>query len=141
MTARTRTDFLALTISAGPGRRYHDPEVGADRYRYRVAIDSDATGARVYFTFHAAAIDCERGIDQLDRDGLLWAFRCFVEDAAAGEETFGEFCRDLGYDDDSISARRVWRACRDARAKFGRLWHDDREPAWVLDMLTKAGIE
>lgn len=53
----------------------------------------------------------------------------------------GDFASDYGYDVDSMSAHRTWLACRVARDKFRRLFHDSREPAWVLEMLDHEGID
>jgi hypothetical protein len=43
---------------------------------------------------------------------------CLVSDARAGEQTFGEFCSDMGLDEDSIKARRTWIACRQTAKKI-----------------------
>lgn len=143
MTDRTRTDFLALTISARPGTSVYDDELHGNRYRYTVNVSSDATSSRTRFQFTGSIHDHNEGQDQLDKTALLWAFRCFVEDAAAGEQTFGEFCGDYGYDTDSIAARRTWEACRNAGRKFRRLWHDAEKftPWYVLEQLDAEGIQ
>lgn len=150
---RTRTDFLALTISAGSGTEesaadlWRDDEMSlarrnSRRYRFTVTVTSDATGARTRFTYHGSIADHDAGTDQLDRAALLYAFRCFVEDADAGEQTFEEFADSYGYDQDSYRARQTHKACRTARAKFARLWHDPERftPAYILEQLEHEGI-
>lgn len=137
----TRTDFLCLTISAGDGTRVMDQRDGQYRRKYRVSVKSDATGRRISFNYWDSIHNESLGNVGLNRDGLLSAFWSFVSDAAAGEETFADFAVDSGYDKDSYSARSIHRACKSARERFGRLWHEDREPAWVLDQLAAIGIE
>lgn len=136
---RTRTDFLCLTISAGEGRE-RLTEHGAN-YDYTVSIQSDSTGARTRFTYHDSISLHDANIDQLDREGLLYAFWSFVSDAEAGDKSFTEFCDDYGYDWDSMTAKRTHDACRAARAKLRRLFHDDREPSTILELLALEGIE
>jgi len=141
MTKRPSVDFRALTISANEGAPEMDQETGRYRYRYNVSVRSDATGAAIRFVFHASIADYEAGKRGLAGDDLLWAFRCFVEDANAGEMSFAEFCGDFGYDEDSISARNVWRECRRASKKFASLWHGATEAADVLEELSERGVE
>ena len=136
---RTRTDFLCLTISAGTGTE--EREGTGPNYRYTVGVQSDATGARIRFTYHDSQHNHGRGIDQLNREGLLYAFWSFVSDADAGAQSFHDFCQDFGYDEDSIRHRRTWEACKASAAKLERLFHDHREPGALLELLALEGIE
>ncbi len=135
---RTEAEWRCLTIRAGGGKRV--TEDGLTRYRYIVSVKSDATGARIRFDFTDSAHNYSEGVTTLDRSALLEAFYCFVSDASAGEETFGDFVGDFGYDSDSYSAHRIHEACKRALVKFGRLWHDKREPSTILDALQAEGI-
>lgn len=149
MSQRTQTDFMALTISANGGRTASRSEGAGDtwkanlHYAYTVTVKSDATGARIRFTYHDSVANHDARIDSLDRNGLLYAFWSFVNDAHVGELTFAEFAADFGYDQDSYSARRTHKACRAALDKFRRLYHNaDRfTPAYVLERLADEGIE
>lgn len=135
---RTRTEFLCLTISAPEGRY----ENSGANYRYPVTVDSDATGARVRFDYHDSQARKAELVDHLDRENLLYALRCFVDDATYGDEGLAEFCDNLGYDTDSIKARRIHEACKAARAKFDRLFSATSiDPAYVLARLADQGIE
>lgn len=138
---RTETDFLCLTISAGGGQKIVSDDRSGYRYRYIVSVRSDATGANIRFDYFDSIHNYERGISQLDADALKLAFWSFVSDAQAGEEDFSEFAANFGYDPDSYQARRIHQACRRAGTKFARLFHDHREPAWVLDQLAAIGVE
>lgn len=42
-------------------------------------------------------------------------------------QTFGEWCREFGYDDDSVKALRIYRACKRQTVYLRRLLGDDFE--------------
>lgn len=136
---RTRTDFMALTISANRGR----PETSRYglRRKYTVTVQSDATARTIRFDYHGSVADYDRGITSLDNDQLLYAFWSFVSDAAAGQLTFAEFADDFGYDPDSHQARQLHKACRAALTKFNKLYHAPTNPNTILDRLSDIGIE
>lgn len=138
MSARTRVDFMALTISAGPGKASTWDATNGHHYRYTVKVQSDATNLSRSFRFHGSQNDYDNGHDQLSQPELLEAFRCFVSDAQAAEGTFADFCDEFGYD--VVTARRTYDACRASLRKLKDLFHDDREPAFILDMLEAEGI-
>ncbi len=48
-----------------------------------------------------------------------------LSDAQAGEQSFDEFCGDFGYDEDSIKARRTWKACQRMAKKVRALLGND----------------
>jgi hypothetical protein len=114
-------------------------ERGEYHRRYMVNVQSDATGARIGFRFTDSIHNEELGKIGLDHDELLYAFRCFVEDAIAGDQSFSEFASDFGYDADSYSARQIHEACQAAARKYERLW--DKDPYDVINELAAEGIE
>ncbi len=138
---RNSVDFRCLTISTGAGRRELDQRTGEYRRKYVVTIKSDATGATRRFTFTNSKADERAGKVGLAGTDLLYAFRCFVDDGTYAEEGFANFADSLGYDQDSYSARQMFRACQAARRKFDDLFAGPVNPAGVLDELASAGIE
>ena len=52
---------------------------------------------------------------------ILNAFYCFVSDAVSGLDSFYDFCRNFGYDEDSRSAEKTWKACKKLLEKFKRV--------------------
>jgi len=70
----------------------------------------------------------------------LFAFRCFVEDALCGLDTFEEFCSNLGYDVDSRKAEKVHQECIKQMQKFVQLFGIDNM-GMVLEKLSEMGIE
>lgn len=57
-------------------------------------------------------------------EGVL---ECLLNDAQAGQENFEEFCRELGYDQDSRRAEQIWKACRATERSMRRLLGEDYE--------------
>lgn len=55
----------------------------------------------------------------------LNAFYCFVSDAVSGKESFDNFCSELGYDEDSRTAERTFKACKRSLEKLERIYDGD----------------
>ena len=58
------------------------------------------------------------------RDDLSTALWCFLTDAIAGMDDFYDFCSNFGYDHDSITAHKAWKACQMADKKAKRVFYD-----------------
>ena len=54
---------------------------------------------------------------------LAEAAQCVVSDALLGLESFNDFCFELGYDNDSISALNVWKSCKRTFSKLNRVFN------------------
>lgn len=50
---------------------------------------------------------------------------CLVSDTYAGEQSFEDFCSDMGYDLDSRKAESTWKACRSTAPRLRRFLGDD----------------
>lgn len=50
---------------------------------------------------------------------------CLASDATSGELSFEEFCRDLGYDEDSRRAERVWKSVVSQTKKLRKFLGED----------------
>lgn len=88
---------------------------------HRVTVYNQYTGKRTSFDFWGSIMNPELRT----RYDLLNAFYCFLSDAASGNQSFNEFCREFGYDEDSISARDTWRACQQSLEKAKRILNTD----------------
>ena len=53
------------------------------------------------------------------------AFYCFLSDAVSAKESFSDFCSGFGYDEDSRTAERIYKACEKALVKFERVFECD----------------
>lgn len=52
---------------------------------------------------------------------------CLISDCFAGEQSFEEFCSDMGYDADSRTAERTWKLCASMAPRVRRFLGDDFE--------------
>lgn len=50
-----------------------------------------------------------------DMVSFVW---CTLSDANSGRDDFHDFCGNFGYDEDSRSAERIWKACVETAAKI-----------------------
>ena len=88
---------------------------------HTITVRNTETGKKTSFDFWASLAAPELVTDY----NILNAFYCFVEDAIAGEMSFEDFCADFGYDSDSMTAYRTWKACKRAAAKLERITNED----------------
>lgn len=56
---------------------------------------------------------------------ILNALYCFVGDAVSGNTDFTDFCNEFGYDEDSRTAYKTYKACVRANEKLARVYNDD----------------
>lgn len=91
----------------------------------KVTIKNLENGKRTSFDFWGSVMNpsLESNYD------LLNAFYCFVSDALSGVSSFEDFCYEFGYDTDSRSSERTWKACKHSTDKFFRM------SGYSLDML------
>lgn len=88
-------------------------------YRIKV-ICSDTQHTFTTFDFW-----CANAHPILTDVGLAEAFKCFVDDAVAGDMAFDEFVDEFGYEDPKL-AYHTWRACQNASEKLKRIWEETR---------------
>jgi len=67
--------------------------------------------------------------------GLDDVLHCLLSDWDAGEQSFEEFCSDMGYDEDSRRAEKVWQTCRKAAERTARLFRDKEALAQLVEEL------
>ena len=102
----------------------------SDNYNHHtVTVRNTETGRKTSFDFWASIA---HPVLESEYD-IVNAFRCFVDDAISGGYTFEEFCQEFGYDTDSRTAERTWKACQRATKKLERLGGDPWELISSLD--------
>jgi hypothetical protein len=85
---------------------------------HRVTVKNTENGLKTSFDFWMSI-----SRPQIEKEyDVLNAFYCFVSDAISGGYSFGEFCGEFGYDEDSRTAERTFKACERAAAKLSRLY-------------------
>lgn len=60
----------------------------------------------------------------MDESDLKHALYCFISDGCSADQTFSGFCSDIGYDEDSRNAERIYKACQKSLDKFRALCPD-----------------
>lgn len=88
---------------------------------HRVTVKNTETSARTSFDFWASIVKSHLETEY----DVLNAFYCFVGDAISGNMDFSEFCREFGYDEDSRTAEKTWKACKRSAGKMKRIYDGD----------------
>ena len=73
------------------------------------------------FDYHISIHDTEKGKKALADEDHITAFYCFLGDAILGSQSFEVFCDEMGYDEDSRKAEKIWKACQEATQKADNL--------------------
>lgn len=95
---------------------------------HTVLVKSTETGKRTSFDFWASIMNPHLSSEY----DVLNAFYCFVSDAVSGLESFSDFCREFGYDEDSRSAEKIWKSCRRSYEKLSRMSGFSRDEIYDL---------
>lgn len=78
---------------------------------YRVTLTYERRRLTVDFFMGSA------NTSEPDAEGVI---DCLLSDAQAGEQSFEDFCADMGYDLDSRKAEQTWKQCRAYAPKVRR---------------------
>ena len=70
---------------------------------------------------YGAVMKGENGKKKLTDADHIFAFYCFLGDAISGSQSFEVFCDEMGYDEDSRKAEKIWKACQEATQKADNL--------------------
>jgi hypothetical protein len=123
---------LAGTVKGFPGdskdQSYHDHYTITVEYREK----------SVSFDFYASVHDHTTGVLISTKDQLLDALDSYVSDGLYGVMSFEEFCSELGYDEDSRRAEKVWHACQNATAQWSTLGISADELYPISDLIRDA---
>ena len=118
MTAKFNSFIITATYTGSKCAPWGN---GRENWNHHtVTVRNTATGKKTSFDFWASIANPELTSEY----DIVNAFYCFLQDACSGSESFTEFCADFGYDEDSRSAERTWKACKRAAAKFERIAPD-----------------
>ncbi len=108
--------FSTRRATNNPSMKYdeawHDT---ANHWRITIGKNGSSSRATGYYS---------QGSAITERPKLETVLECLILDASAGLETFETFCDDMGYDEDSRKAYRIWEACRNTESKLRRLLGD-----------------
>ena len=91
------------------------------QYNNVFAVTVTNGGMAETFDYHISTHDTQNGKKALADEDHIYAFYCFLEDAISGSQSCEEFCDDLGFDEDSRKAEKIWKACQEASQKADNL--------------------
>ncbi len=91
------------------------------RYNNVFTVTVTNGGIAETFDYHISTHDTQNGKKALADEDHISAFYCFLGDAISGSQSFEEFCAELGYDEDSRKAEKIWKACQEATQKADNL--------------------
>ena len=117
-----KTNYKNFTISAKYTGSKKAPWDDGIKYpenwnHHTITVRNNETGKKTSFDFWASLAK-----PVLDSEyDLLNALYCFVSDSLSGMQDFNCFCNDFGYDTDSRTAERTWKACKRSAQKWYRV--------------------
>jgi hypothetical protein len=98
--------------------------------KYRVSVVCN--NIRRSFSYFDSVANYMANKKELSESDLKEAFYCFVSDSVSGENSFEDFCSEFGYDSDSRTAEKIWRACGRSYGKLKSLLPPDVD---IYDLL------
>lgn len=125
-----KATFKNFTVNANYRGDKEASFIKGNYNNHLVTVTNNDTKQRCTFEFWASIAKPELETDY----DVLNAFNCFVGDAVSGEMDFEEFCGEFGYDTDSRTAEKTWKACKRSTAKLERVYDGD-----VYDLANELG--
>lgn len=108
-------DAMGVTFSATPAARSDglmlDMPEGTKHYLVTIG-----TRYRSFETFYS------QGPAITGSPQLLDVLQSLLSDASGADQSFEEWCRDLGYDDDSRKALRIYQACEEIARELDKMF-------------------
>jgi len=110
---------------------------------FNITISRKVNGKTIrrQFRFYDSYQNYLDGKRELSKEDTLFAFRCIIEDALAGNDSFDEFCSNLGYSNDSLKAFRIYKECIKTFRKLQDLGINQEDLYDILSKLSEKGIE
>jgi hypothetical protein len=78
---------------------------------FDISVTNTDTDNKTSFNFYGSQHDYNNAVTEIKGEDLLNAFECFISDSLAGYESFEDFCGNMGYDEDSRTAERIYKEC------------------------------
>lgn len=92
-----------------------------DMMRNQFKVTVKTVNGSFSFDFWGCHNDWKKGKNEIN---LIEAFYCFIGDAISGNDSFENFCSELGYDEDSIKALKIYKECVKANKRSENLGID-----------------
>ena len=92
-------------------------------YIFKSVISVNVNGNKTRFNFFGSINDFQNNKSIYDLQELAFCLYCFLSDSLAGQESFESFCSEFGYDNDSIKALKIHKACMRSTVKAEKLFN------------------
>lgn len=79
--------------------------------KFSISVKNTSTGQRVSFDYYGSEHDYTHNIKEMNEGDLKQAFYCLISDSVSSIDGFENFCSEFGYDSDSRTAERIFKAC------------------------------
>ncbi len=106
-------------VSQGKTENYYCED--GKKYIYRAVITVVYKENISRFFFHGSINDYQNGKMYYTKKEFPFLLYCFVSDAHIGQESFDDFCDNLGYDNDSRKAEKIFKLCKKSTEKAYKL--------------------
>lgn len=87
----------------------NEKDIHSQHNKYRVTVVCN--NVKRCFSYFDSQFNYTANKKELSESDLQNAFYCFVSDSLSGKSSFKDFCSEFGYDSDSRTAEKIWRAC------------------------------
>jgi hypothetical protein len=104
-------------------KNYHD--------QYRIMVSKDKK--RASFDYYMSASDTQKGNKFEDYKLALY---CLFQDGYDGSFSFEDFCSNMGYDQDSRNAEKIYKACQKMLEKCYRFLDTTDQMLDIIDELS-----
>lgn len=95
--------------------------------KYNITITNMETKQRTSLKFYGSQADWQNGKIDFNDQELIFCLYCLLNDALSGYNSFDYFCSEFGYDTDSISANRTYKACMRSSVKAEKIGFENEE--------------
>ena len=100
-------------------------------YRHVISVSMARDGHKISFPFGLSVNDTEKiRAGTFEEWNTLYDVLACTGSEFFIPETFGEFCAEFGYDEDSRKAEKTFRACRIQSAKLHKIFTDEEVQAF-----------
>jgi len=112
--------------------------------KFEITVINSRTGTPepdiiITFDFYGSIADHDKGKTDLNKEDLIDAFRCFIDDSLSGLGSFDDFCDNFGYDNDSMNAFRIYQSCQESTKKARKLGLSESSMCNILNKLSDEG--
>ena len=125
-----KATFKNFTVSANYKGDKEASFIKGNYNNHLITVTNTDNKQRCTFEFWASISNPELNTEY----DILNAFYCFVTDGISGKLDFEDFCREFGYDTNSRTAKKTWKACGRAAAKLERIYSGD-----IYDLANELG--